>query len=157
MACAIFRTLDRQAIGFMCGEGVEYEPCRNCGINSGYYCDFPVGEGKTCDAPLCEVHAYEVGENIHYCKGHYELWKQFVNSGSLSEKLNNIEYSGAKLCGQCVDFFSCILVHGKPLVEVLNLVPKEKIDEFAERAACPDYIQKREKKKTDAKRIIRKN
>ena len=145
MGCAKIRTLDRQGWGFMCGEGVHPEPCRDCGVQSEYLCDYPVGNGKTCDALLCEIHAYEVADNVHYCKGHYEEWKKFVDSGGLSGELEKIKAGYAKVCGQCADFFTCILVHGKPLVEMLNLVPKEKIDEFAERAACPDFIQKADK------------
>jgi hypothetical protein len=129
MGCAIFRTADRQGIGFMCGEGVRYEPCRDCPVDSEYYCDFPVSEWKTCDAPLCEAHAYEVAEKIHYCKGHYELWMKFVDSGGIKEKLNQIEFINAKLCGQCADLNFCTQ-------------SKKNIDKFAEMAACPDFIQK---------------
>lgn len=28
-----------------------------CGYLADYLCDWPMGEGKTCDAPLCEDHA----------------------------------------------------------------------------------------------------
>lgn len=44
---------------------------RRCAGISAYLCDWPTGDGKTCDAPLCEAHAHQVGKNKHYCQGHY--------------------------------------------------------------------------------------
>ena len=41
-----------------------------CGAISGFYCDWPAGGGRTCDAALCEAHAFEVGKNRHYCPAH---------------------------------------------------------------------------------------
>lgn len=43
------------AESFICGEGVV--PCTCCAMLSEYLCDWPMGDGKTCDAPLCDVHA----------------------------------------------------------------------------------------------------
>ena len=45
--------------------------CMDVGI---YLCDYPVGDGKTCDMPLCESHAFEVAPNVHYCPGHALMW-----------------------------------------------------------------------------------
>jgi hypothetical protein len=33
-------------------------------------CDFPLGKGKTCDAPLCLEHAAEAEPGLHFCRGH---------------------------------------------------------------------------------------
>lgn len=33
-------------------------------------CDFPVGEGKTCDRPMCKRHATSVGPDRDYCPAH---------------------------------------------------------------------------------------
>lgn len=38
-----------------------------CHGMSGYLCDGPIQDGRTCDKPLCSVHATEVGKNKHYC------------------------------------------------------------------------------------------
>jgi len=43
---------------FMCGD--LGDNCAECGWVGDYLCDFPVGEGKTCDRPLCETHANEI-------------------------------------------------------------------------------------------------
>jgi len=40
-----------------------------CDISS-YLCDWKVGE-STCDAPLCENHAHQVGRNRHFCPKHH--------------------------------------------------------------------------------------
>lgn len=38
---------------------------------SGFLCDWPVGdEGHTCDMPLCEPHAHQVGPDKHFCPKH---------------------------------------------------------------------------------------
>lgn len=33
-------------------------------------CDFPLGNGKTCDKPICNFHATSGGKNIDYCPDH---------------------------------------------------------------------------------------
>lgn len=33
-------------------------------------CDFPIGNGKTCDKPLCRDCARRVGPNRDYCPSH---------------------------------------------------------------------------------------
>lgn len=47
---------------FLCGEGVA--ACA-CGYFAEYLCDFPMGGGKTCDAPLCEDCARHPGPIVH--------------------------------------------------------------------------------------------
>lgn len=44
---------------FLCGEFGPH--CGACASVGDFLCDFPVGDGKTCDMPLCESHATEVG------------------------------------------------------------------------------------------------
>lgn len=41
-----------------------------CMAISSILCDWPV-EGGTCDAPLCEDHAHEVGPDRHLCGLHF--------------------------------------------------------------------------------------
>lgn len=53
------------------------DPRQPCMAISAFLCDWPVGdEGKTCDKPLCEVHAHEVGKNRHYCALHLQMHKE---------------------------------------------------------------------------------
>lgn len=44
--------------------------CSNCRAPAGFACDYPVGGGKTCDAPMCADHAVEVARNRHVCLRH---------------------------------------------------------------------------------------
>lgn len=44
-----------------------------CGVMAGNLCDWPVDGGGTCDAPICDAHATEVGKNRHYCQIHTRL------------------------------------------------------------------------------------
>jgi hypothetical protein len=46
--------------------------CRACICVADFLCDYPMGEGKTCDAPMCRKHAREVGPDRHYCPWHAE-------------------------------------------------------------------------------------
>ena len=50
------------------------EPICSCGYVADYLCDWPVGDGKTCDLPLCEVCAHEIGDDKHACEIH---WHEF--------------------------------------------------------------------------------
>lgn len=49
-------------------EGADHR----CMAISSILCDWPV-EGGTCDAPLCEQHAHQVGPDRHYCRAHRAL------------------------------------------------------------------------------------
>ena len=50
--------------------GLEGRQVQCMGI-SGFLCDWPVEGGKTCDAPLCDHHANQVGRNRHLCPLHF--------------------------------------------------------------------------------------
>lgn len=42
-----------------------------CGYEiSAYLCDFPVGAGQTCDAPLCSGCRVNKGPGLDYCPEH---------------------------------------------------------------------------------------
>ncbi len=75
---------------FLCGDLGDHCADSNCGDVSGYLCDYPVGNDKTCDAPLCHGHAFEVAPNIHYCPGHTTLWREFKESGGVIRVLENV-------------------------------------------------------------------
>ena len=55
------------------GVGPQQHQC--CDI-SAFLCDWPVAEGCTCDAPLCNAHAHQVGKNKHYCPRHLQEAQQ---------------------------------------------------------------------------------
>lgn len=38
-----------------------------CMSMSAYLCDGPIASGRTCDKPLCAVHATEIGKDKHLC------------------------------------------------------------------------------------------
>jgi hypothetical protein len=75
---------------FICGDLGRHCTADKCAASSDYLCDYPVGNGKTCDLPLCGSHAYEVAPNIHYCYGHLLLWKEFRESGRMTNELKNV-------------------------------------------------------------------
>ena len=88
MPCSIINTPTGKI--FICGPNVEHIPCKECGFYSDYLCDYPVGKEKTCDAKLCNDHAYEVAPNLHYCKSHYNEWIKFKESGGVKKELENV-------------------------------------------------------------------
>lgn len=47
---------------FICGESVVN--CQFCIYVADFLCDWPMGKGKTCDAPLCSEHALPVTANL---------------------------------------------------------------------------------------------
>lgn len=49
-----------------------------CGHQALFQCDWKVGNGKTCDEHLCELHALQVADDKHLCPKHqvtYEQWR----------------------------------------------------------------------------------
>src|SRR3546814_19939430 len=50
--------------------------CTECAAPSDNLYDYPVGDGKTCDRPLCEDHSHEVAHDTHYCRGHFVMWNR---------------------------------------------------------------------------------
>jgi len=77
----------------MCGNLGEH--CAECGNVSGFLCDYPVGDGKTCDRPMCEDHLNEIAPNLHYCAQHLQMYREFVASGRQVKALENVvPYSG---------------------------------------------------------------
>lgn len=52
--------------------GKDIVACTRCIYVADYLCDFPVGDGKTCDIALCERHAITQSEmqDMHFCPQH---------------------------------------------------------------------------------------
>lgn len=75
---------------FLCGDLGPHCAAEKCGDVGAKLCDYPVGESKTCDLPLCDSHAYEVAPNVHYCPGHLVLWNAFRESGGVARELKNV-------------------------------------------------------------------
>lgn len=73
---------------FICGELGPH--CAECLAVGDFLCDYPVGEGKTCDRPLCDTHGHEIGRDLHYCQAHYEMWQEFKAKGGVDEALRNV-------------------------------------------------------------------
>ena len=68
--------LDQKQKIMMCGEGIR--PCEFCGHIADFLCDAPIGDGRTCDLPLCREHKYhrpDIGVNIDYCPHHKDIGK----------------------------------------------------------------------------------
>ena len=59
--------IDPHAIMTICGSGIQ--PCSNCGEVADYLCDYPVGEGKTCDLHLCRKCRTHIGK-YDFCPIH---------------------------------------------------------------------------------------
>ncbi|MGL5432488.1 MAG: hypothetical protein ACRDBJ_06380 [Plesiomonas shigelloides] len=66
------------------------EPCADCEALAETLCDYPVGDGKTCDRHLCGVHGTEVAPDVHYCEGHFAEWQAFVAAGGVTKALRDV-------------------------------------------------------------------
>lgn len=57
-------------VAFACGDGVEQ--CCRCAYIAEALCDYPMGNGKTCDAPLCREHRRRMSDedDIDFCPAH---------------------------------------------------------------------------------------
>lgn len=79
--------------GIICGKLGQH--CAHCARVGDYLCDYPVGKGRngqprTCDAPLCEVHAFEIGPDLHYCPAHNQRWQLYLAEGGEAKELANV-------------------------------------------------------------------
>lgn len=63
----------------------------SCGWVCDALCDYPVGNGKTCDRKLCDDNcAFEVAPDTHYCKDHKAEWDKFFADGGVKTVLENV-------------------------------------------------------------------
>ena len=88
MPCYAIHDKAGKQIGHVCGKLGKH--CADCAGVSGFLCDFPVGKGKTCDRPMCERHACEIGPDLHYCSTHEIEWLAFRENGGFKEVLSNV-------------------------------------------------------------------
>jgi hypothetical protein len=61
--------------GWLCGDLGPHCHEPGCGAPGDNLCDWPMGEGKTCDLPLCDEHGREVGEDRYFCAVYHHIWQ----------------------------------------------------------------------------------
>jgi hypothetical protein len=64
--------------------------CADCAGFGDFLCDFPVGDGKTCDRLMCDDHANEIAPEVHYCAAHLKMWEEFKAAGGVAAELANV-------------------------------------------------------------------
>jgi len=95
MPCYVMYDTKRNPVGHICGELGPH--CSDCGDTGDNLCDYPVGNGKTCDRSICEFHSHEIGPNTHFCDGHFSTWNAYRESGGEARDLKNVmAFSAAK-------------------------------------------------------------
>ncbi len=70
MPCDIQKDASGQVTKIVCSRWPR--KCRWCGTNSAKLCDFPVN-GRTCDAPMCGLHAKSIRYEVDYCPDHAQI------------------------------------------------------------------------------------
>lgn len=73
---------------FICGDLGPH--CSDCSGFGDFLCDYPVGNGLTCDRAICVDHANEIGPDLHYCATHYKMWLDFKRRGGVDDALKNV-------------------------------------------------------------------
>jgi hypothetical protein len=71
MPC-IVDVLDDGSLLFCCGEGLDDIRCSVCSSWADVLCDWHLDlpRSRTCDAPLCRIHALHVEAEVDYCPAH---------------------------------------------------------------------------------------
>lgn len=64
--------------------------CSSCAAPSEYLCDFPVGDGLTCDRQMCRNHAEAAFSDTHYCSDHMPIWRAFAETRGIDAALENV-------------------------------------------------------------------
>jgi hypothetical protein len=55
----------------ICSRGRRKAPrCKWCSNTSTKLCDYKLPSGKTCDAPMCDIHAKRIGPEVDHCMWH---------------------------------------------------------------------------------------
>jgi len=70
--------LEEPRLIFVCGEGIR--GCHFCGKVADYLCDCPLGNGKTCDLPICDEHRQPIGA-FDFCPLHPQGYLVKGNEG----------------------------------------------------------------------------
>lgn len=71
MTCS-FVNVDGHPV-IVCGK-IKLFPCSACGEIATRECDWKVGQGRTCDASLCEKCTSSPARNKDLCPEHAEAW-----------------------------------------------------------------------------------
>ena len=56
----------------------RWKYCTACDQVATLLCDWKIGGGKTCDLPICAVHAEEVAEDKHLCPKHSKAYQEWL-------------------------------------------------------------------------------
>lgn len=64
--------------------------CTECAAPGENLCDYPVGDDKTCDRRLCDDHSTEVAPDVHYCRAHFIMWREYLASQRGYDVLDNV-------------------------------------------------------------------
>lgn len=91
-----------------------------CATPAEVLCDWPVGQGKTCDRKLCRRCAKRVGDNLDYCPGH---WIESLERGVMPVQERYLAFVDTETGG---------LEPGKsPIVEIATILTDLKLNEIA--------------------------
>jgi hypothetical protein len=64
--------------------------CTECSAPGDNLCDYPVGDEKTCDRPMCDDHGRSVAADTHYCRDHFIMWREYLASQRGYDVLDNV-------------------------------------------------------------------
>jgi len=87
MACYIHKDKDGRTF-HICGKLGKH--CADCRDVATKLCDYPVGDGKTCDRGTCENHSHNIAPDIDYCDSHFKIWEEFRKAGGVKKCLENV-------------------------------------------------------------------
>lgn len=62
------------------------KPCCKCGWISGLLCDWKMPDGRDCDRPMCEAHAFEAGPDKHLCPPHVEAFRAWLRDQGIPQQ-----------------------------------------------------------------------
>jgi len=71
MPCEQYVSPDGTLSMIICSRGQRKAvPCHYCGKPSISLCDYPRGNGKTCDKPMCNKCKTKIGLDLDVCREH---------------------------------------------------------------------------------------
>jgi hypothetical protein len=74
MPCERYVSPDGSLSMIICSRGPKKTVlCHYCGKPSTSLCDYPIGNGKTCDRPMCNTCRNKIGPDLDVCRDHNNM------------------------------------------------------------------------------------
>lgn len=99
MSCKVISTAEGAMI--LCGTSSKPKHCSYCERPSERLCDAKLSDDKTCDAPMCKIHAFAVSPTEDHCRLHARKARPPVPRTEAEKRTTITFIARSKFDGRC--------------------------------------------------------